>query len=111
MKKLMKKTLFATFAIIISFVSFSYALDPDSHKAINEHIATNTINNFSLDSYLSDRLGFQGGIEESFDNRQVWKWLRDGGRYEDLPPYFFPPFYLRAVNHFHNPLTEQGLKI
>jgi hypothetical protein len=29
-----------------------------------------------------------------------------GGNYEDKPPGVIP--YLRSVNHFHNPLTDQG---
>ena len=35
--------------------------------------------------------------------------MRDGGRYEDKPPSSIIP-YLRSINHFHNPLTNEGLK-
>lgn len=34
------------------------------------------------------------------------KWIKDGGLYEDIPTWMLT--YLRSVNHFHNPLTDQG---
>ncbi len=103
----MKKTLLLTLAILFSLASFCYALETDTHEDINEYIARNTINGFSLDSYLKDQLAIQGGIEESYDSKEIWKWMREGGRYEDKPPWCIP--YWRSLRHFHNPLTDKGL--
>ena len=64
----MKRTIFVTVVIMFSLVSFCYALETDTHEVINEYIARNTLNGFSLDSYLKDQLGIRDGIEESFDS-------------------------------------------
>jgi hypothetical protein len=102
----MKRILLISITIIFNFVSFCYALETLTHETINEYIVRNTMNGFSLDSYLKTQLGIQGGIEESFNSKQVWKWFREGGLKEDIPYWYMP--YLRSVNHFHNPLTDQG---
>ena len=102
----MNKRIFVIFAMIFSFVPFSHALETDTHEEINEYIAMNTLNGFSLDSYIKDRLDFKGGIEEDFSSHQVWRWLGMGGLKEDIPFPYLP--YLRSVNHFHNPLTNEG---
>jgi hypothetical protein len=88
------------------FCAHSYALETESHMMINEYIARNTLNDFSLNSYLKDQLGFQEGIEETFNDNKVWKWIGKGGVWEDDPPDYLP--FRRSVNHFHNPLTKQG---
>jgi hypothetical protein len=89
------------YIVVSIFCLHSYALEKESHKAINEYIARNTLNGFSLDSYLKDQLGIQEGIEETFNHNKVWKWMGEGGKKEDEP-------FTRSANHFHNPLTEQG---
>jgi len=104
----MKKTLLVTLAILFSLVSFCYALETDTHEYINEYIARNTINGFSLNSYLEDQLEIQKGINEIYNTHYVWKWLKEGGRYEDKPNWYQP--YLRSFNHYHNPLTDKGYK-
>jgi len=104
----MKKTLLVTFAILFSLVSFCNALETDTHEVINEYIARNELNGFSLDSYLKDQLNIDEGIEESFDSNKAWWWLKKGGKYEDKPSGCIP--YWRSLRHFHNPLTDQGLK-
>jgi len=98
----MKKILFSTFIILFSFISLCYSLDPKTHKDLNKYIASNTINGFSLDSYLRDQLGLQNGKNEILDSKYVWQSLRDGGKYEDIPPGSIIP-YLRSFHHFHNP--------
>ncbi len=98
-------------SFMLAIVATTHALDVETHKAINDYIAHNSLNGFSLGTYLSEQLGLQGGIEEKFNSVEAWKWLRDGGRYEDVPPWTIIP-YLRSVNHFHNPLkawNEAGL--
>ena len=95
--------------VLCIFFSKSYALDPKTHRALNKYIADNTINDFSLDSFLRNQLGFQKGREESFNSLEVWEWLREGGEHEDKPPGAIIP-YIRSFNHFHNPLTDKGYK-
>ncbi|MBI5674554.1 MAG: hypothetical protein HZC48_01835 [Nitrospirae bacterium] len=105
MSRMMKKLLLII-VIIYSGASFCYALETDTHENFNEYIARNTLNSFSLDAYVKERLGVQGGIEEKFNAHELWWWLRKGGEYEDKPYWWMP--YLRSVNHFHNPLTDEG---
>ena len=106
----MKKISFISTVIFFSFITFSHALETDTHEAINEHISRNTLNSFSLDTYLKNQLGITGGIEESFkfssETHEVWRWIKLGGKYEDIPAWYLP--YLRSKNHFHNPINEQG---
>ncbi|MDA8240450.1 MAG: hypothetical protein M0Z67_08790 [Nitrospiraceae bacterium] len=94
---------------LCSIASYSYALEVGTHKAINEYVAQHTVNGFSLDAYLKNQCGIPGGIYEELnasssltDSRKVWEWLRDGGLYEDKPPWTVS--YTRSLNHFHNPL-------
>jgi hypothetical protein len=61
------------------------------------------MNSFSLNVYLQNNLGIATGIATTYNSKQVWQWLGDGGKYEDAPPGTWPP-YLRSRNHFHNPL-------
>lgn len=103
----MKKTLSLALSML-SLVSFCYALDTDTHEAINEHISRSAFNGFSLDAYIKRNLGVQSGIEGKFDSHEVWWWIQKGGLYEDIPVFYLP--YLRSFNHFHNPLTEEGFK-
>lgn len=91
--------------------SSSYALEIATHKAINKYIAQNTLNSFSLDSYLKNNLGLTNGKEEEFTSdktRKVFEWVELGGEYEDIPAWYLP--YIRSLNHFHNPLTEEGFR-
>ena len=99
--------------IVVLFLGpfYCYALEPSTHELINQYISKGTFQGFSLDQYLRDELKIQGGVEEVFvdssESMSVSKWLRAGGKREDLPPGVFPP-YVRSMNHFHNPLTDQG---
>ena len=61
---------------------------------------------FSLDEYLKGNLDIPGGIGESYNGRRIEVWLELGGEYEDIPYLYMP--YLRSVNHYHNPLTDEG---
>ena len=83
-----------------------YSLEVATHEAINVRIAGGSFDGFSTDSYLKNNLGFNNGINERVGNRRIWEWLRDGGRYEDIPAWYL--IYLRSVNHFHNPITDRG---
>lgn len=90
---------------LLNHVQISFALGVNTHKAINRHIAQQNVSGFSLNDYLKNQLGMQAGIETYFkyDNltQEVFKWIGDGGVKEDAGA--------RSVNHFHNPITNQGL--
>ncbi|MBI4653548.1 MAG: hypothetical protein HY752_00880 [Nitrospirae bacterium] len=108
MRKLCRVTLFF-FAFCILTFSLSFALETITHEKINEFIAINTLNGFSLDSYLKNQLGFANGITEdikSTETKKVFEWIKVGGLYEDNPPWTIP--YFRSANHFHNPINKQG---
>lgn len=103
------KKIFLTIGLVFYLVSYVYALEVETHIAINEYIAKNTLNGFSLDLYLKDQSKLlPGGKEESLNSKKVWEWLELGGKYEDIPVFYLP--YLRSLNHFHNPITEEGFK-
>lgn len=91
--------------IYLASVGFGYALETDTHEQINEKIAKTEINDFALDRYLHDNID-PSGIVMNLGNLWVWEWLRDGGKYEDIPVWYMK--YLRSVNHFHNPLVPVG---
>ncbi|OGP11990.1 MAG: hypothetical protein A3G39_07010 [Deltaproteobacteria bacterium RIFCSPLOWO2_12_FULL_43_16] len=109
MKKLHGFILFVILCLAFPFVAD--ALETDTHKAINKYIARNTLNGFSLDSYLKNQLGFANGIEEEFkstETKKAWDWVQFGGEFEDIPAWYLQ--YIRSLNHFHNPITEEGFK-
>ncbi len=87
------------------------ALEVETHQAINRYIARETINGFSLDSYLKNQVGFQRGVREEFwfqGFKDALRWIAYGGVTEDKPPGFFQIPYLRSTNHFHDPINNQG---
>jgi len=112
------KSFILVLAILISLIwnSQCFSLKEDTHKAINEHVAQNTVNGFSLNTYLRDNLGFERGTDAvlkgvdaggRYIEQKVFWWLRYGGEQEDRPGSVTD--YLlgkptRSVNHFHNPL-------
>jgi len=102
----MKKTLLVIFVILLGPLSLSYALETATHEVINEYIARNTLNGFSLASYIKGNLEFQKGVEEIISDKKVWEWVSEGGKYEDVPPDSAP--FIRSVNHFHNPISNKG---
>ncbi|MEW6001105.1 MAG: hypothetical protein AB1638_00415 [Nitrospirota bacterium] len=82
-----------------------YSLETSTHMMINQHIAENMINNFSLNDYLEKQLGFEAGIKEYLSNgsekKMTWEWIRDAGETEDVPQF-------RSGNHFHDPISNKG---
>ncbi len=109
----LKIKMFLLSALIILISSKTvFALYVDTHKFINETIAEMVLPNefsllpseFSLNEYLTDQLGLTEGIREVFDNKKISEWLGKGGIYEDLPI----SFYLRSINHFHDPISNMG---
>lgn len=105
----MARTVPVVALIFLSLMSVSAKLNAfeiSTHEVINEYIARNLLNNFSLDTYLKDNLGIEGGTDKQFNSKEIFQWIRVGGAYEDSPPW--TPPYVRSVNHFHNPLTNGG---
>jgi len=97
--------------LIFLFFSISpklgFALEVETHEAINDYITKNRLSGFSINEYLNKNLGFIHGRDEMIKGQnnaqEAYKWIINGGRYEDKPPYFVP--YVRSANHFHNPLA------
>jgi hypothetical protein len=89
-----------------NFTLISYGLEIKTHEKINLKISGLKFEGFLLNSYLKNQLGFKDGIEEIYNKLSIKELLRDGGRYEDIPAWYL--IYLRSVNHYHNPLTENG---
>ena len=119
-----KRFIFIILIFFLTWSSQSYALKEDTHKAINEYIATHAINGFFLETYLKNTLGYQNGFNEYLKgedvdgndaSKQVFWWLAYGGIQEDRPGDFLDYATntpTRSVNHFHNPLkpwSEAGL--
>ena len=103
---------FKLFAVMMAIMVFFYnipqamALEVDTHRVINEFIAQDTFNGFSLDEYLKKQLGMHDGIKTDVQNQKIFLWLGDGGETEDKPGWCIP--YWRSRNHFHNPIDNSG---
>ncbi len=100
-----------SFSLILLCFDFSpnYALEVDTHYAINEYISNGTVNGFSLNKYLKEQLGLKEGTQEQVEFgeiKKIWKWISDGGETEDKPPKTFR--YVRSTNHFHDPISNKG---
>ena len=81
MKRQLLFSIFVAVVILNFLVSDQcFSLEKETHKALNEHIAKTSINNFQLNLYLSNQLGFEGGIEKILNKKEVWKWIRDGSK-------------------------------
>ncbi|MEW6417483.1 MAG: hypothetical protein AB1480_05100 [Nitrospirota bacterium] len=108
----MKNSKVFFFIIILLIYSSSpvFPLEKETHKAINIHIAQNTISGFSLNNYLIQQLGFEKGVDEELivdsKKKKVFQWLGEGGFQEDIPEQIWRLVLnmARNNNHFHNPL-------
>ena len=63
--------------LISSTPGFTYS--KITHKRLNEEALKISI----VDSYLKNHLSFSDGINEEINEKEVWKWIIDGGRTED----------------------------
>jgi hypothetical protein len=111
----MKNILVAICILLACFCRLSFALNVDTHTALNIKIVEKNIQEFSLNTYLVEQLGFKQGIyediKEYFTTQKVFKWLGEGGQKEDDPlGSWFPATLLplRATNHFHDPVSDEG---
>jgi hypothetical protein len=101
------KNIFFLFFIIMLSHSSLYALKVETHMDLNEYIARSPMNGFYLDAYLKNVLGFQEGINQSIGMQKLYLWLREGGAEEDQTDHWYT--CCRFKNHFHNPITNEGL--
>ncbi len=97
--KRMLKILSGIILLVLLTVTHVMALHPETHRAINESLASEGF----LDGYLKEQMGLQEGIKTKYNERQLFKLVGDGGAKEDSGT--------RCFNHFHNPLTNKGLAI
>lgn len=99
------KSIFIVIVFIIVFilVPFSriYALKTPTHMNLNEYIVRNELNGFNIDLFFKSFVGFDGGINQNILNHKAYRWIVEGGETEDEFP--------RYLNHFHDPLTNEGL--
>lgn len=86
---------------ILLFINVGYPLSTSTHRSINEHISKESFADFTLNDYLKQQLGMPKGYDEKINGKEVFKWISDGGEYEDKG--------IRSKNHFLNPLTNKGL--
>ena len=93
--------------LVMYFTTQAQGLETPTHRAINELVAKNNFNGFSLGDYLKHQLDMQNGINTYFNNKEIFKWIGDGGIYEDKPPECFIPYW-RSRHHFHNPIDNSG---
>ena len=64
-----------------------------NEKAVKEHSQVDTI--------LKESVGLKDGIYTFYLDKEIWKWIRDGGKEEDEPEW-------RCFRHFHDPLNESS---
>lgn len=104
----MKNKIFSFFLIfsLVFPLSSAFPFTKHTHEVLNEHIAGNKINQFSLNEYLQIQLGHKAGIKEIFDGKRTEEWITEGGKTEDEPDGLLEILFNRgrANNHFHNPL-------
>jgi hypothetical protein len=105
------KKIYTSIILILSLIFIlcplpSYSLEKATHRAINQYITENTINGFSLSTFLKNNLGFDKGKDEPIDEQAIYKWFGDGGQKEDEPDGLIRIVLNRgrSNNHFHNPL-------
>ena len=107
MKSNIFKNIFRMFSAVILinliFVMHAIAFEGVTHKAINSYIAdeTSAIYGTYLHTYLKNNLGMEDGVKTIFNSKMAKDWIGEGGVYEDD--------FFRYLNHFHNPITDQGL--
>lgn len=97
------------FIMLMLFPCISQALSVGTHQQINQNIAGNAMQGFYLDPYLKNNLAFPSGINEQVKGQTVQRWIGEGGIKEDKPAWITcAPYLSRSVNHFHNPLNDNG---
>ena len=91
--------------LLLTQISLSHAFEVDTPRVNNEIVSRSENQDFALDVYLRNQLGFSQGIKQGLLDTEAIEWIRDGGEFEDNA--------LRFFHHFHNPLEpwdESGFK-
>jgi hypothetical protein len=90
------KMIVVLFSYALMFIQSSDAYDNVythpyiNEKAVKEHSKVNTI--------LKESVGLNEGIDAIYLDKEIWRWIRDGGKEEDEPEW-------RCLRHFHDPLN------
>lgn len=113
MKNSILVSLFFMSLFSVICVTNVYSLEKPTHEAINEYVATNIINGFSLNNYILKSLGFEDGVGEliygysevhnEYRYQTVSDWMGEGGIKEDEPSEKWRLYanWARNNNHFH----------
>lgn len=86
--KFYKVSIIAVLLSLMNNHQISFAYEVKTHSAINQYIAQNNIDGFSLNDYLKKQLGMQEGTNTYFKNgktQEVFLWIGDGGVQERNP--------------------------
>ncbi|MDR4495906.1 MAG: hypothetical protein R3B74_16120 [Nitrospirales bacterium] len=75
------------------------AFEVNTHRQLTEK--ANEVIGPSLDAYLIDNLGVEGGLNASFNGMTARQWMVEGSETEDES--------LRPARHFHDPISNSGL--
>ena len=81
------------------FPNTGWAWEVKTHEELTEEAIK--INEGDLNAYLINKLGLEGGLNESFPGGTPRELMKQGSNNEDDLP--------RPINHFHNPITNAGL--
>jgi predicted DNA-binding protein (MmcQ/YjbR family) len=91
------KMIVVLFSYALMFIQSSDAYDNVythpyiNEKAVKEHSKVNRI--------LKESVGLNEGIDAIYLDKEIWRWIRDGGKEEDEPEW-------RCLRHFHDPLSS-----
>jgi hypothetical protein len=104
--------LLLTLAAAFLWAANAYAYMKTTHRAINIRVIRNGAGGFNLDEYLRNRLLFDSGVDEVLATNKILDTIRNGGAWEDVPDRgVCIPEIGRAINHYHNPLTDNGYSL
>lgn len=90
---------------LIGHSQLVHAHKVETHREIARRAAAAEVS--SVDRILREQLGFDRGIREAFNGREVTELIGEGAVSEDVPVW-------RTFNHFHNPLEpwdQAGLNV
>ncbi len=94
-----------TAAVLFFWGGTTFAFEVRTHRQINSFVVGADVNQFSLNRYLRNQIGFVKGIDEPLSAGNVRQWIEAGGEFEDD--------FVRFLRHFHQPLRtwdQAGLK-
>ncbi|WP_454062958.1 hypothetical protein [Candidatus Nitrospira salsa] len=87
------------------FESPASGWERNTHRELTEKAIESVVP--SLNTYLTDNLGLEGGINASFDGMTATQWMIEGSDLEDGEGGSIT----RPLNHFHESIQNKGLEI